>query len=425
MENKSSKKFDAIVVGAGIAGLSAALELAETGFSVALVEKKPYVGGRVAQLNLYFPKMCPPTCGLEINVKRLIDNPLIELFDYAEIVSLEGDAGAYRAVLKRTPRYVKEEADEKSLLEAAERCPTEVFDDFNLGLRKRKPLYRPYNNSYPQKWVFDKASLSKEELKDAIAACGDVLDLKQEPSEEVVEAKAVILATGWEPYDAKALKILGYEENPNVITNMEMERLCAPNGPTGGELKIPGYDGEIKKVAIVQCAGSRDENHLEYCSSVCCLASMKHARYLRERLPEVEVHIFYIDIRSPGAFEDFYADTKEDEKVYWHRGKVAKIFKDWESGKLIVEAEDTLSGNLKQYDADLAILATGMRPTLAKNGVAFRSLVKLDENGFVKTKKANSIIGCGVATGPKDVAGVVQEATAAAIKAIHIIKGSK
>ncbi|MFC2132027.1 FAD-dependent oxidoreductase [Bacteroidota bacterium] len=418
--DKQTKTCDLLVVGAGIAGISSALETAETGYSVSLIEKRPYIGGRVAQLNQYFPKMCPPTCGLEVNTRRIKDNPLITLYTLTEIVSIEGTAGDYTVNIKVKPRYIKEECADDELEKCSENCPVEIEDEFNYGLNKTKAVYLPSNNIWPMKYVFQKDGLTEEQVNQVKSACGSCIDLDQE--EEVIElkVKAIIYATGWKPYDANNLDILGYKDFPNVITNVEMERLASPSGPTGGKIEIQGMDKEIQRVAFVQCAGSRDENHLEYCSSVCCLASMKHARFIREQYPEADIYFFYIDIRTPGAFEDFYSKTKEDKKITWHRGKVAKVIKDLDTKDLIVEAEDTLTGELKQQAVDLVVLATGMQPAL--NGT-FSDKTLVDENGFLTTDRTDSIIGCGVATGPKDVAGVVQEATGAALKAIHIIKG--
>lgn len=419
MEKHQIQETDLLVVGAGIAGISSALEAAETGYSVVLLEKKPYVGGRVAQLNQYFPKMCPPTCGLEINTRRLKDNPLIKLYTSAEVVSLEGKAGDYKAKIKVKPRYIKDDCTDEQLEIASQNCPVEVPDEFNYNLNKVKALHLPSNNIYPMKYVFIKDGLSAEQIKQVESACGECLDLTQNEETLEIKAKAVIYATGWKPYDAKNLDILGYKDYPNVITNVEMERLASPSGPTAGVIQIPGMTREIKRVAFVQCAGSRDETHLEYCSSICCLASMKHARFVREQFPNAEIYFFYIDIRSPGAFEDFYNETKEDSKIYWHRGKVAKVFKEINTEELTVEAEDTLTGKLKQTKVDLVVLATGMQPALNGN---FPDKRLLDENGFIRTDLSDTIIGCGVATGPKDVAGCVQEATGAVMKAIHIIK---
>jgi len=432
MEKHQSQTTDLLVVGAGIAGISAALEAAETGYSVVLIEKRPYIGGRVAQLNQYFPKMCPPTCGLEINTRRLKDNPLIKLYTLTEVQSIEGKAGDYTVTIKIKPRYIKDDCTDEQLETCLKNCPVEIPDEFNYGLNKIKAVHIPSNNVFPMKYVFMKEGLTDEQVKQVKSACSECLDLEQHDEIIEIKAKAIIYATGWKPYDAKNLDILSYKDYPNVITNVEMERLASPSGPTGGEIKIPGMTNEIKRVAFVQCAGSRDENHLEYCSSICCLASMKHARFVREQYPNSEIYFFYIDIRSAGALEDFYQETQKDSKIHWNRGKVAKVFKKTTDGRqqtgideLIVESEDTLTGKLKQTAVDLVVLATGMKPSIngewkMENGELNKDI--LDENGFIRTDKADTIIGCGVATGPKDVAGCVQEATGAVMKAIHIIK---
>ena len=420
MENHEKISCDILVIGAGIAGLSAALEAAETGYTVTLIEKRPYIGGRVAQLNQYFPKMCPPSCGLEINTKRLKDNKLVNLLTNTELKHIDGKPCAYKAEIKIKPRYIREDVSEEIIEKCAAECDILIEDEFNYGMQKVKALHIPSNNVYPMKYIFEKDKLNEEQLHKVYHSCSTCLDLSQQEEIKEVEAKAVIYATGWKPYDAKNMDILSYDKYPNVITNVEMERLASPSGPTGGVIQIPGMNKEIKRVAFVQCAGSRDETNLDYCSSVCCLASMKHARFIREQMPETEIHVFYIDIRSPGAFEDFYADTQKDEKVFWHRGKVAKVFENYQNKELIVEAEDTIAGKLKQYEVDLVVLGTGMQPMLNGN-FPFKDL--LDDSGFIRTDIDNSVIGCGVATGPKNVAEVVQDATSAVMKAIHIIRG--
>ncbi len=411
------KICDVLVVGAGISGLSTALETAETGFRVALVEKNPYVGGRVAQLNQYFPKLCPPTCGLEINIRRLRENPKIDLFTLAEVVSVSGDKGDYTVNVKQRPRYVNNRCTCCGDCEQA--CVTEREDKFNFGLNKTKAVYIPYNNAFPQKYVFEKELCNAAEQQVVKDSCKyNAIELEQQ--EELIEfkAKAIVWSTGWDPYDANNLDLLGYGKYPGVITNVEMERLASASGPNGGEIINPSGE-PINKVAFVQCAGSRDENHLEYCSSVCCLASMKQARYIREQYPDSEIHIFYIDLRSPGVYEEFYQETDKDDRIFFHRGKVAKVLQQHGSMKLIVEAEDTINGGLKQAEMDMVVLATGMKP--ATDGLKAVKPDALDRNGFVKN---NGIIGCGVCSNPKDVAGSVQESTGAAIQAIHTIRGN-
>jgi len=219
---------------------------------------------------------------------------------------------------------------------------------------------------------------------------------------------------------ANKLDILGFGKYPDVITNVMMERLAATDGPTQGQILRPSTKQEIKSVAFVQCAGSRDNDHLEYCSSICCMASLKQSQYIREQHPEAEIHFHYIDVRSNGLFEDFYNKVQKDEKVHFHRGKVAKVFSDTSSDKLIVEAENTLTGSLMQNAVELVVLATGMEPTV-KNLPVDKALI--DASGFFKSN-CNGMISCGVNTKPKDVALVVEEATGSVLKAIQKIKGN-
>jgi quinone-modifying oxidoreductase subunit QmoA len=318
---------------------------------------------------------------------------------------------------------VKDEASESELLKATEKLTSTIQNAFNFGLDKIKPLYIAYNNAYPQKYVLEKNACTEEELNYLSEHFNHCIDLNQTEETLELNVKAIIWASGWQPYDAKKLETLGFGIYKGVITNMLLERLAAPNGPTNGKIEIPDYNKEIKRVAFVQCAGSRDENHLEYCSSICCLATMKQAKYIREQLPETEIYIFYIDIRSPGILEDLYTEAKEDSKIHFQRGKVAKVIINNETDKLIVEAENTLTGILTQTEVDLVVLATGMQAIAQLND--FPDLTLIDDNGFIRTDKASSIIGCGVATGPKEVASTVQDATGAVMKAIHIIKGGK
>ena len=417
--NEPKFSADILVVGAGIAGVTAALEAAETGYSVILVEKNPQIGGRVVQMNEYFPKLCPPTCGMEINVRRLKNSSKINLITLATVDEINGKKGNYKIRIKEKPRFVTNRCT--ACNECVEVCPLERPDDFNYGLNKTKAIYMAYNNAYPQKYLIDASICTGDECAKCVSVCKyGAIDLSMKVQEYTVEVKSIVWATGWEPYDAKNLDKLGFGTYPNVITNVMMERLAAPNGPTSGKIEITGVD-EIKKIAFVQCAGSRDENHLEYCSSVCCMASLKQVHYIRERYKDAEIHIFYIDIRSPGFFEDFYRNVERDENVFFHRGKVAKVIKDIESDKLIVEAEDTLTGSLQQMDIDLVVLATGMQPSAGKNGSPVKKY--LDENGFLNDN--SEIIACGVCSNPQDVATTVQESTGAAMKAvINIMEGN-
>ena len=415
---------DLLVVGAGIAGITAAVEAAETGLKVILIEKKPYIGGKVAQFNKYFPKLCPPACGLEINIRRLRANPNIKLFTLAEVTNVSGDTGKYKVNIKLNPRYINNQCT--SCGECVKVCPEKRKNDFNYNMDETASIYIPYENAYPQKYIIDKSTCKGSSCNKCVEVCEyKAIDLDQPERTLSVEISSIIWAAGWEPYDANKLDILGFGKYPDVITNVMMERLSAADGPTGGQILRPSTKEKVSSVAFVQCAGSRDENHLEYCSSVCCMASLKHTNYIREQYPDAEIHVHYIDVRSNGLLEDFYNKVQGDDKIHFHRGKVAKVFQDNASGKLIVEAEDSLTGNLMQNAVEMVVLATGMEPA-AKNLPINKTLI--DVNGFIDSggngtsDLPNGQFGCGVITNPKDVASTVQEATGSVLKAIQKIK---
>ncbi len=414
--NTEKISSDLLVVGAGIAGITAAVEAAETGINVILIEKNPYIGGKVSQFNKYFPKLCPPSCGLEINIRRLRTNPLIKLLTLAEVTDIKGKAGNYNVEIKIKPRYINNQCT--SCGDCVQVCPEKRMNEFNYGMDETTAVYLPYENAYPQKYVIDKTSCKGSSCNKCVEVCKyKAIDLDQTERKLIADVKSLIWATGWEPYDAKRLDILGFGKIPDVITNVMMERLASPGGPTNGKIVKPSNKDEIKTIAFVQCAGSRDENHLEYCSSVCCMASLKQARYVREQYPEADIHIFYIDIRSGGLLEDFYNLVQQDNKVHLHRGKVAKVINNDSKKYLVVEAEDTLTGKLMQQAVDMVVLATGMKPS-TNNLIIDKK--ELDNNEFL-ISNGNGTIACGVVTRPQDVAATVREATGSVLRAIQII----
>jgi quinone-modifying oxidoreductase subunit QmoA len=232
---------------------------------------------------------------------------------------------------------------------------------------------------------------------------------------------AVVWATGWDPPDASQFEGLGYADCPNVINNVTMERLSAPNGPTEGKITRPSDGAGVDSVAFVQCAGSRDENYYKYCSGVCCVASLKQVRYIREQYPEAQIYVFYIDIRAPGRLEDFFVATKNDEKLTLIKGKVAKITEDASTGNLTVFAEDALSGLMVAQEVDMVVLATGMVP----NGIGATRVdgeVATDEHGFISIEQPQAgFLAAGVAKRPIDVAACNRDATGVAIKALQFV----
>uniref|UniRef100_A0A7C4JRL5 CoB--CoM heterodisulfide reductase iron-sulfur subunit A family protein n=1 Tax=Thermodesulfobacterium geofontis TaxID=1295609 RepID=A0A7C4JRL5_9BACT len=404
-----------LVVGGGISGITAAVEAAEVGAEVILIEKEPSLGGRVAQLKYYFPKLCPPNCGLEINYRRIKTNPRIKVYTMTEIAEISGEKGNYKVKAVVKPRYVNDNCT--ACGECEKVCEGKRVSEFDFGLRKTKAIYLPHPMAFPMKYVLDKSALAPGDLERIMSACkynAIDLDMKEETLE--FEVGAIIWATGWKPYDATKLDNLGYGKYANVITNMQMERLASPWGPTGGKILRPSDQSFPKRVAFVQCAGSRDENHLPYCSYICCLASLKQSLYLAEQNPEAEALIFYIDIRTPGRYEKFLRRAQNEARINFIKGKVAKIEEDPETKDLIVTAEDILSGKKIHEKVNLVVLALGMQPSIA--GLNIKGL-EVDENGFVISE--NGIIACGCAKMPLDVMTSNETATGAALKAIQTI----
>ena len=408
-----------LVVGGGISGITSALELAEVGKEVVLLEKEAYLGGRVARMNLYFPKLCPPTCGLEINFKRIKNNDRMKYFTLASVKNITGIPGAYEAEVEISPRFVNNNCTVCGDCEEA--CEIEVDNDFDYGLSKRKAVFLPHDMAFPHLYQVASEHAGDDKMKAVVDACKyDAIDLDMQPHTVKIKVQSIIWATGWKPYEAEKIENLGYGRVPNVITNVMMERLAATDGPTAGKIIRPSDQKEISSILFVQCAGSRDENHLPYCSGVCCLASMKQATYVREAYPDAEIHICYIDVRSPGRMEDFYTKVQLDEKIHFHRGKAAEIT-EGADGKVKVVAENTLTGDIQTFEVDMAVLATGMVPNTAIEKPPVD--VPMDENGFMLSIAEDGIFGAGTTIRPVDVATCVQDATGAAMKALQIAEG--
>ena len=413
-ENKSI-----LVVGGGMSGITAAVEAAEVGYEVYLVEKNAYLGGRVAQNNQYFPKLCPPSCGLEINFRRIKNNSRIKVFTLAEVEEISGEEGDYEAKIRINPRYVNENCT--ACGDCAKACSTEIPNEFNYGMDKVKAAYLPHEFAFPMRYVISPEIIGTEEAEKCQEACKyNAVDLEMKPETKNIKAGSIIWATGWQPFDPSKVEYYGFDKHQNVITNVMMERLASHNGPTRGKIVRPSDGKEIENIAFVQCAGSRDENYLPFCSSVCCLASLKHATYVREQYPEAKIYIFYIDIRALGRYEDFYVKVANDERVFLVKGKVAEITEDPGTGALTVTAEDQLSGKLTKETVDMVVLATGMVPSTAEAKVPAAE-VSYDENGFIVLNGSNKqgIYGAGCVRRPLDVASTVRDATAAALKAIQ------
>ncbi len=409
-----------MVVGGGIAGLTTAIEAAEVGYEVFLVEKNPYLGGRVAQLNQYFPKLCPPTCGLEINFRRIKDNPRIKVFTLAEVEKVTGAPGQYTVSVKFNPRYVNENCT--CCGDCAEACQAEVSDEFNFGMCKTKGAYLPFEMAFPAKFVISPQIIGTDDATKVKAACKyDAVDLEMQAKTVDLPVGAVVWATGWEPYDAHRIDNLGFGQYDNIITNMMLERLASKSGPTQGKIVRPSDDKAPESVAFVQCAGSRDENHLPYCSYICCMASLKHATYIREQYPDTKVYIFYIDIRSPGdRYEKFYNKIKEDQNVILIKGKVAEVSEDPATRNITVVAENAVTGEKIHQTVEMVVLATGMQPTAANTKLP-ADLKTNDDGFFINDFEKGGMFASGCATKPADVISSNQNATGMALKAIQTL----
>jgi quinone-modifying oxidoreductase subunit QmoA len=420
---RDGTKGSVLVIGGGISGLTAAIEASEAGCNVLLVEKEPFFGGRVVRLHEYFPKMCPPSCGLEINFRRLRTSPRIQSLTLAEVEKITGAPGNYKVTIRKSPRRVNNKCT--ACDKCVEACPVERPDDFNLGMGKTQAIYLPFSTAYPLQYMIDPNACPGVSCSKCVPACPyGAIELEMQPKTIEVDVQAVIWATGWDPYDAKKIDGLGFGVYKNVVNNVMMERLAAANGPTEGKIQRPSDGKEIKSVAFVQCAGSRDENHQKHCSGVCCMGSLKQARYVREQYPDAQIYIFYIDIRAPGRLETFYLDIQEDEKVSLIKGKVAKVSEHPSTGNLTVEAEDTLSGERISQEVDLVVLATGIVPAEADVSIEIDGGLRRDEHGFVTSEQSMpGFLAAGCAKRPVDVGASVRDATGTALKALQSCVG--
>ena len=411
-----------LVVGGGISGMTAALEAAECGRQVVLVERSPTLGGRTALLYRYFPKMCHPTCGLEINLRRLKANGNVRVLTLAEVVRVSGTRGDYTVTIRLRPRFVNELCT--ACGECAEAVSAEVANPYNYGLDKIKVAYLPHAMAYPQRYLLDPSIIGTADAEKARAACKyGAIDLAMREETIALSVGAVIWATGWKPYDAAKIQPYGYDRFPDVITSVEFERLADPHGPTRGKLKRPSDGKEAKNIAFIQCAGSRDENHLRHCSRICCMASLKQTQYVTEAYGVGEgagtSTIYYIDIRTIDRLEDFYVKVQRDPTVKFVKSKVARIAQDAGSGNLILHGVDTEGYQRYATKHDLVVLAIGMEPE--SNGLPLPADIVRDSSGFIEGSTGGGQFAAGAAASPLDVNRSTQSATAAALRAIQVV----
>ncbi len=407
-----------LVVGGGISGMTAALEAAECGKDVILIEKNPSLGGRVSQLYKYFPKMCHPTCGMEINLRRIKANRHVRVITMAEVADVTGNGGNYTVNIKLSPRYINENCT--ACGDCRDAVEAEFDDEYNYGLKKRKGAYLPFFMAYPQQYVIDPRLIGTADADKAKDSCKyDAIDLDMQAENLTLNVGAIIWATGWKPYDANKIQPYGYDRIPNVITSVEFERMMSPFGPTGGKILRPSDGKEAKDIAFIQCAGSRDRNYLKHCSRICCTASLKQTTYVREQYgDEGKSSIYYIDIRAIDRFENLYHNAKADETVHFIKSKVANITQDKATGNPVLHGVDTEGYHRYSNPHELVVLAIGMEPSLdlSKFGL------NVNEHGFIENdSNKGGMFGAGVATDALDVNRAVQNATASALRAIQVV----
>jgi heterodisulfide reductase subunit A-like polyferredoxin len=415
MEGKTENTV--LVIGGGISGITAAVEAAETGCRVFLVEKLPYLGGHVARVNEYFPKLCPPYCGLEINFRRIRNSERIQVITSATIQSVSGLPGHFKVRIMRKPEFVTSSCTICGDCSAV--CPVETEDAFNYGLSRHKAIDLPHELAFPARYYLDESACRKNGCRACEEACNyQAINLNAEPEIREIEVGSILICTGWSPYDPENLSEYSWGASPNILTNVMMERLGASNGPTRGRiLKQPGGE-PVDRIAFIQCAGSRDENHLPYCSAVCCSASLKQALYYAEQNPEGKVDIYYIDLRVSGRNEDFLKKVEDHDRIRLIKGKVSAVKVETGNApgeKLRLEAEDILSGYKVSRDYDMVVLATGIIPN-----VPSLSGIETDSDGFVaKEALETGMTAGGCCFEPKDVAASVRESTGLLIHALH------
>jgi len=409
-----------LVVGGGISGVTAAIEAAECGKHVILIEKNPSLGGRVSQLYKYFPKLCYPSCGMEINLRRIKANRNLDILTMTEVTAVSGETGNYSVTLKTAPRYVN--ANCTACGECEKVVEAEFANDYDYGMKTRKGAYLPFNMAYPQRYVLDPRIIGTENADKAKAACNyDAVDLDMQESETTLNVGAIIWATGWQPYDADKIQPYGHDRYDNVISSVEFERMLDPFGPTNGKILRPSDGKEAKDVAFIQCAGSRDRNHLKHCSRICCMATLKQTTYLREQYhDDFKASVYYIDIRAIDRIDDFYQNVQADGNVTFIKSKVASITEDKATGNPVLSGVDTEGYHRYSNPHELVVLAVGMQPSVAKD--EFPIAVSVNEHGFIEADEANGgIFAAGCSSDALDVNRAVQNATASALRAIQVV----
>ncbi len=402
-----------LIIGGGISGITAAVELAEAGHEVVLIEKEPYLGGNVSQFNNYFPKLCPPACGLEINYRRIRSNPRISYYTGAEVKEFTGKEGDFKVQISLQASLINNSCT--SCGRCAEVCPVERSVEPGLSLPDgTRAAYISGGLAFPMKYTIDSEVCEREACGKCREVCDyDAIRLDAQPGEIELQVQKIIVATGWKLYDATKIENYSYSDEPDVITNLEFEYLLSQCSRDNKKLTRPSDGKTPKRIAFVQCAGSRDLNHLPYCSAVCCSVSLKHALTLAEHYPKMKSEIFYIDLRLAGRNEKLLNIAEANSQVTLTKGKVGRIKRNVETEGLLLEVEDTMAGSKRQDRFDLVVLAMGLIPNYIHKDLV------VNEHGFYHSDQVPGLYPAASCKRPMDVASSVRDATAAALKAMQ------
>mgnify|MGYP004544836371 FL=1 len=426
----------ALVIGGGIAGIQTALDIADAGFEVDIVEKKPTIGGKMTQIDKTFPTLDCAACILTPKMVEAAQNEKIRIYSYSEVDAVKGFVGNFHVTIRKKARYVKEDVCTGCGL-CTEKCPQKkVPNDFNLGLDNRRAIYIPFAQAVPKVATIDPDYCNM--LKNGkCGVCAKVctagaIDYKQK--DELVEREygAIVVATGFNPIKLDKFDEFAYSKSPDVVSSLEFERLMNAAGPTGGTLLRPSDGTHPKTIVFVQCVGSRcdgGEKGKPYCSKICCMYTAKHAMLCREKYPDTDVYVFYIDVRTPGKnFDEFYRRAVEEYGVHYVKGMVGKVVP--EGGKLKVQASDLIGNQQLHIDADMVVLAAAIEPDESARPLATMLTASMDTNDFfteahpklrpVESPTAGVFLS-GACQGPKDIPETVAQAGAAASKVIGLL----
>ena len=423
----------ALVIGGGIAGIQAALDLANSGYEVVMVERSPSIGGHMIQLSETFPTLDCSQCILTPKMVEVSKHPKIKLLTSSEVQEVSGYVGNFKVKILKKPTYV--DPDKCTLCdECTQVCPVVVPNEFDVNLTGRRAIYIPFPQAIPATYTLDIKSCPGL-LPIACGKCADVckpkaIDYDMQPEILEEEIGTIIVATGYDLLDKEEMAEYGYGKYADVLDGLQFERLLSASGPTRGEVLRPSDHKVPKEVVFIQCSGSRDpELYCAYCSKICCMYTAKHAMLYKHKVHDGQAYIFYIDIRSGGkGYEEFVQRTLEEDNTLYLRGKVSKIFE--EKGKIKVRGVDTLIGKEVEIDADMVVLAQAMRPSKGSDELAKKLKVAVDKDGFLseahpKLKPVESVTAgmffAGAAQAPKDIPEAVAQASGAAAKSITIL----